>query len=182
MRYREFIFEMSNLSPKETGLDFVVFVSPKMGQHDVRIKVTLPPWGKNPEGIYTIRPFECVSGDDWLSTKQRNALLNWVNLNYNVIIDFWDGNIVYDDDLRTKIVNLKNKPPNNSDAAILTLREIAPKVTKIYWDKTIYHLYFDNFIPSVSNTTQRFIDKRFKENIDLHLTTNPTQGIELWVV
>ena len=44
----EMTFEMSNLSPRETGLDFAVFVSPKMASHATRIEVTQPPWGSKP--------------------------------------------------------------------------------------------------------------------------------------
>ena len=39
----EVTFEMSNLSPRETGLDLVVFVWPRMASHAARIRVTLPP-------------------------------------------------------------------------------------------------------------------------------------------
>jgi hypothetical protein len=37
----EGLFEMANLSPKRTGLPFVVWISPKAGApHDVRVKVS----------------------------------------------------------------------------------------------------------------------------------------------
>jgi hypothetical protein len=37
----EDFFEMANLSPKRTGLPFVVWISPKAGApHDVRVKIS----------------------------------------------------------------------------------------------------------------------------------------------
>jgi hypothetical protein len=35
------LFEMANVSPKRTGLPFVVWISPKAGElHDVRVKIS----------------------------------------------------------------------------------------------------------------------------------------------
>jgi hypothetical protein len=46
------LFLMSNLSPNRTGLPFVVWVSPKGGDHhDVRIKVSLGPKAKPDEMV-----------------------------------------------------------------------------------------------------------------------------------
>lgn len=37
----EALFEMANLSPKRTGLPFVVWISPKAGApHDIRVEVS----------------------------------------------------------------------------------------------------------------------------------------------
>ena len=96
--------EMSNLSPRETGLDFVVFVSPRMASHAACIEVTLPPWGSKPEAVYTLTPFGVAAGEPWLSRHQEELLRAWVELNLAALLAFWDGAILYDEDLRAKLV------------------------------------------------------------------------------
>ena len=100
-------FEMSNLSPRETGLDFVVFVSPKMASHVARIKVTQPPWGSKPEAIYTLSPFGFAAGNAWLAKHQEDRLRAWVEANLAVLLAYWDGDILYDQDLRLRLVPLE---------------------------------------------------------------------------
>ena len=102
----EVTFEMSNLSPRETGLDFVVFVSPRMASHAARIKVTLPPWGSKPEAVYTLSPFGLVAGEPWLAKHQEDRLRFWVDANLAVLLAFWDGDILYDEDLRARLVTV----------------------------------------------------------------------------
>jgi hypothetical protein len=99
----EVTFEMSNLSPRETGLDFAVFVSPRMGSHAARIKVTLPPWGSKPSAVYTLAPFGLVAGTSWLTKQQEDRLRRWVDINMAALLAFWDGEILYDEDLRTRL-------------------------------------------------------------------------------
>ena len=100
----EMTFEMSNLSPRETGLDFAVFVSPKMASHAARIKVTQPPWGSKPEAVYTLVPFGFAAGTAWLAKHQEDGLRAWVEANLAVLLAYWDGDILYDQDLRAKLV------------------------------------------------------------------------------
>ena len=102
----EVTFEMSNLSPRETGLDFVVFASPKMASQAARIKVTQPPWGSKPAAVYTLSPFGLAAGDTWLSTYQEDRLRRWVATNRAALLAYWDGDILYDQDLRLKLVSL----------------------------------------------------------------------------
>ena len=102
----EVTFEVSNLSPRETGLDFVVFVSPRMASHAARIKVTLPPWGSKPEAFYTLSPFGFAAGDTWLSRHQEDRLHAWVEFNLTVLLAFWDGGILYDEDLRKQLASI----------------------------------------------------------------------------
>ena len=99
-------FEMSNLSPRETGLDFAVFISPKMASHAARIKVTLPPWGSKPAAVYTIAPFDLVAGDAWLSKSQESELRRWVEANLAALIAYWNGDVIYDQDLRAMLVQV----------------------------------------------------------------------------
>ena len=101
----DILFEMSNLHPKETGLSFAVFVSPRGGsRHSARIKATLPPWGLKPEAIYSITPFQLVEGEDWLSRSQVAALSLWIEKNREILVDFWEGRILYDFEVREKLL------------------------------------------------------------------------------
>ena len=105
----EMTFEMSNLSPRETGLDFVVFVSPRMASHAARIKVTQPPWGSKPAAVYTLSPFGFAAGETWLSTHQEDQLRLWVETNLSALLAYLRGDILYDQDLRAVLVPLDGK-------------------------------------------------------------------------
>jgi hypothetical protein len=67
------LFTMSNLSPKRTGLSFVVWISPKGGaQHDVRVKVTRGPKAIPGEFVtVTVRLRVESRGDRWLPARPR---------------------------------------------------------------------------------------------------------------
>ena len=95
----EGLFEMANLSPKRTGLPFVVWISPKAGApHDVRVKVSRSPKVHSSEMVsVAIRPdVHVVSGK---LTRHELALLEkWVEANRDVVIRYWDGDIEYTED------------------------------------------------------------------------------------
>lgn len=100
----EDLFLMSNLSPKQTGLPFVVWVSPKGGaRHDVRIKISRGPQAKPGEFItVTVRPdVREISGasESHLTTKELELVRQWVELNRDVLVRFWDGDIEYTADM-----------------------------------------------------------------------------------
>jgi hypothetical protein len=94
------LFEMANLSPKRTGLPFVVWISPKGGApHDVRVKVSRGPKAKSGEFIsVALRPELRVVGGGELSAEELDLLRRWVALNWNVILDYWEGEIEYTED------------------------------------------------------------------------------------
>jgi Domain of unknown function (DUF4160) len=93
------LFEMANLSPKRTGLRFVVWISPKAGApHDVRVKVSEGPKEHRSEFIsVAIRPDVRVVGGE-MSAHDLALLREWVELNRDVIIKYWDGDIEYTED------------------------------------------------------------------------------------
>ena len=86
-------FNMTNLSPSRTGIDGVtVWFSNRLGvRHDVRIKVSAKP-NSPPTAIYGLRPFKLVAGDDsWMTSKQKEQVQKWAELNRDVLIQFWDS-------------------------------------------------------------------------------------------
>ena len=96
----EGLFEMANLSPKRTGLPFVVWISPKAGvPYDVRVKVSKGP-KVNPAELISvaIRPdVHVVAGGD-LSAHDLALLKKWIGVNHDVIVKYWDGDIEYTED------------------------------------------------------------------------------------
>lgn len=92
-------FEMANLSPRRTGLPFVVWISPPGGAlHDVRVKISRRPKAQPSELISgALRPDVHVVGGH-LSRQDVSLLREWVNLNRDVIIRYWEGDIEYTED------------------------------------------------------------------------------------
>ena len=93
------LFELANLSPQRTGLPFVVWISPKAGApNDVRVKVSEGPKVHRSELIsVAIRPdVRVVAGE--MSAHDLAILREWVELNRDVIIKYWDGDIEYTED------------------------------------------------------------------------------------
>jgi hypothetical protein len=97
-------FEMSNLSPKRTGLPFVVWISLasapiKAGaKHDVRIKVSRDAKAHQSDwATVAIRPdVRLIAGT--VSGRDLALIRQWVALNYDVLIRYWDGDIEYTED------------------------------------------------------------------------------------
>ncbi len=95
----EALFEMANLRPERNGLPFVVFISQKGGaQHDVRVKVAQSAKVRPSEMItVAIRPTVRLIGGT-MSKRNLNLLTQWVELNKDVLIRYWDGEIEYTED------------------------------------------------------------------------------------
>jgi|HubBroStandDraft_1064217.scaffolds.fasta_scaffold324633_2 hypothetical protein len=108
----EDFFEMANLSPKRTELPFVVWISPKAGPpHDVRLKVSkahsecvVRVRKRGPEVhpseliSVAMRPDVHVVGGGDLSAQDLALLKQWIDLNPDVIVKYWDGEIEYTED------------------------------------------------------------------------------------
>ena len=94
------LFEMANISPKRTGLPFVVWISPKAGApHDVRVKVSEGPKVHSSELIsVALRREVRVVGSGKITAHDLNLLKKWVEVNLDVIVKYWDGDIEYTED------------------------------------------------------------------------------------
>ncbi len=90
----EALFEMANLFSKHTGLPFVVWISYRGGaQHDVRVKVSHGPKALPSEMVsVAIRPSVRVVGGK-MSASDLALLAKWVELNHDVLVKYWDGEI-----------------------------------------------------------------------------------------
>jgi hypothetical protein len=89
----EDIFEMTNLSPRMTGLPMSVWASPRgNARHDVRIKVNMTHGRQmniDNTAIVAVRPSPRVVAGH-LTTDDRRVVAEWTALNADAIIDYWD--------------------------------------------------------------------------------------------
>ena len=92
----EDIFFMTNLSPRMTGLPMSIWVSPRgSARHDVRVKVNMTHGRQmniDNTAVVTVRPSPRVvagrlSGDD------QRAVTEWIALNAQAVIDYWDDKL-----------------------------------------------------------------------------------------
>jgi hypothetical protein len=93
------LFEMANLPPERTGLPFVVFISQRgEARHDVRVKLARGAKA-HPSDMITVavRPTpRIVRGR--LTTQEFDLVRRWVQLNMDVLVDYWQGDIEYTED------------------------------------------------------------------------------------
>jgi hypothetical protein len=97
-------FEMANLRPERTGLPFIVFISQKGGaRHDVRIKIARAARVRPAEMItVAIRPtVRVVRGR--LDPHDLDLLTQWIDLNRDALVDYWNGIIEYTEDAMNAI-------------------------------------------------------------------------------
>jgi hypothetical protein len=86
------LYLMANVHPRRSGLPFVVYISEKQGQHDVRVKVAEGPRAPPFVASVSVRPeIEIVAGD--LSARDFDLVRQWIELNRDVIIGYWDRTI-----------------------------------------------------------------------------------------
>lgn len=92
----EDLFEMANLYPDTTGLPMTVWVSPRgNARHDIRIKVNMT-HGEQMNiantAIVGVRPAPRVIAGQ-LSPVDTLAVFQWVALNTEALVAYWDGRI-----------------------------------------------------------------------------------------
>ena len=106
------LFEMANLRPERTGLPFVVLISQKAGaRHDVRVKVA-PGAKVLPSEMITVAVRAAVRVvRRRLDSHNLGLLTRWIELNRNVLVDYWDSVIEYTEDAINAIVPLQEETP-----------------------------------------------------------------------
>jgi hypothetical protein len=86
----EDLYLMSNVQPDESGLPFVVYISERQGRHDVRVKVAAGAKAPLFAASVSVRPtVEVVAGE--LSNRDLELVRQWIELNRDVIIAHWEG-------------------------------------------------------------------------------------------
>ena len=92
----EDLFEMANLFPSTTGLPMTVWVSPRgNARHDVRVKVNMTHGNQMNvanTAVVGVRPAPHVIAGR-LAPEDERAVLQWVALNADALVEYWDGQI-----------------------------------------------------------------------------------------
>src|SRR5690348_289079 len=101
------LYLMANVHPRRSGLPFVVYISERQGQHDVRVKVAEGPRAPPFVASVSVRPeIEVVAGE--LSAGDLALVRRWIELNRDVIIGYWDRTI---EDTADALKALQPLPP-----------------------------------------------------------------------
>jgi hypothetical protein len=92
------LFEMANVRPEISGLPFIVWISERgSARHDVRVKVSPGPRVREFAACVSVRQsVEVVAGE--LSPRDLELVTAWIDLNRDVIVKFWDGELLYTDE------------------------------------------------------------------------------------
>ncbi len=100
-------FDMANLRPERTGLPFVVFISQKGGAgHDVRVKLARGAKVRPSEMItVAVRPTPRVVRGN-INAHEFDRVRRWIELNMDVLIGYWNGNIEYTEDALNAIQSI----------------------------------------------------------------------------
>jgi hypothetical protein len=103
------LFEMANLRPERTGLPFVVFISQKSGaRHDVQVKIARGAKVRPSEMVMVaVRPKPRVIRGA-LGPADLARLAEWIELNKDVLIDYWNGDIEYTEDAISALKPLRS--------------------------------------------------------------------------
>jgi hypothetical protein len=98
----------SSLPSSFTGLPFLVWISPKgYARHDVRVKVSRSHQVKRGEFItVSVRPEVKVLRGELTST-ELELLREWIDLNREVLVRFWEGDIQDTLDVLAKLRSLE---------------------------------------------------------------------------
>lgn len=89
------LYEMANLTKDITGIEPIVFCSPKGGaKHECRVKVSNTLGKISDNDIFSIVVKDLsIIGDCKLSTEQLNAVKWWIYKNRFTILDYWEEKI-----------------------------------------------------------------------------------------
>jgi hypothetical protein len=92
-------FDVANLRPERTGLPFVIFISQRGGaRHDVRIELARSPCVRPSEMVtVAVRPAPHVIRGR-ISAHNFGLVSKWLELNADVLVDYWNGVIEYTED------------------------------------------------------------------------------------
>ncbi len=81
------IFDMANLSPKRTGLQYTVWYGPKEPKHKPRVKVSLD---NGKELSIEIDSHKVVGDTDKISKTELNKIFKWLDLNKTILLKYWN--------------------------------------------------------------------------------------------
>ncbi len=99
----EDVFEMANLSERQTGVPGVIFISTAMGAHGPRVKYYAKTGAGQPSFSVAVASEPRVlasSMEDRDLSRMAPVVLNWVRLNHEALARFWwEGKFWLDDEV-----------------------------------------------------------------------------------
>lgn len=103
MNYKKLsrIIDMANVRKSRTGLDNDIYISMAVPGHQPRIKVYENLAGPNNPTISVgiEPPHKKLAGEkDLVSNESLKKVRAWLDLNHDLLIDFWDGKYPYQDE------------------------------------------------------------------------------------
>jgi hypothetical protein len=101
------LFGQANLRPETTGLPFIVWISQGVNaQHDIMVKVSMDLRPSPAMTSVALRPTLRVTDGPALSPEHQRLLAAWVDLNFDVLLAFWEGRIEYTEDVLARLRKL----------------------------------------------------------------------------
>lgn len=90
------VIDMAVLSKEDTGMDKIVFASPKVPGHRPRIKLYSGKYNEsNSAVIFIDGNQELWEKSAWLPSKAvLEAAQRWIRINQDVLLKYWNGDIV----------------------------------------------------------------------------------------
>jgi hypothetical protein len=105
---REGTYDMVNVRPELSGLPFIVWISEKgRSRHDVRVKIAPGPRVRDFVASLSVRPDIAIMAGA-LSNADFELARRWIALNRDAIIRFWDGDILYSDEVLAALQRLED--------------------------------------------------------------------------
>lgn len=91
----EDLFEMANVFPEDSGLQFVVFISPKgSAKYGPRVKVSNIKGKMSHTDVFSITiPENRIVGNCKLIKTDLEDITDWIKLNQNLIVSYWNYEI-----------------------------------------------------------------------------------------
>ena len=92
---------MVNLRPERTGQPFVVFISQRGGaQHDMRVRAATGPRLDSAVDVSAaLWPQPRVIPPGRMTRDDFAKLMSWIELNGQAVVDYWNGDIAYTEDV-----------------------------------------------------------------------------------
>ena len=91
--------DMANIPAHRTGLNNDVYVSTRVEKHKPQMKVYSNKVGFPTVSLYLDKPYaRCAGKKDLISEKDLSLVRKWIDLNYDVLHDFWDNKYAYTED------------------------------------------------------------------------------------
>src|SRR5207302_2929336 len=96
----EELVEMANLTTAQTGVPGTIFISTVMGGHGPRVKYFVQP-GRNQASFSVLiaDPARVVANSlpDWVLQQRAPDVIQWVALNKDALLDFWNNGDTWTD-------------------------------------------------------------------------------------